>query len=122
MRSILLVDDDPIIHLLLKAALKDEEYELVFALTAEEATQKLLERKVHFSAIISDWMLPGMLGIDLLKWLKKDTEFKNIPVIMLTSIDSKDHIKRGLVEGAYYYLTKPFNREILKSIVNAAIT
>ncbi len=65
--------------------------------------------------------MPEMDGITLLKKIKSENRFHNLPVIMQTSADEKKEILEGLEAGAYYYLTKPYDKEVIMPVVNAAI-
>ncbi len=121
-QRILVVDDDPMFHKLLGFALKSEDYSLMFTSNAEEA-KELLERNSSkdILAIILDWELPGMNGLELLGWIKQQEDHRDIPVIMLTGRNSPDEIKSGINAGAFYYVTKPFQKDFLTSVLSAAI-
>lgn len=119
---ILVVDDDPMVHKLLEYTLKsEEEFTSDKCLSAEEAQEYLADHK-EVLAIILDWEMPGMNGLELLAWLKQQERYKDIPVIMLTGRDKKEEIKMGIDAGAYYYVTKPFNKEFLLSVLRAAVS
>lgn len=120
--KLLVVDDDPMIHKMLGFAFKNESVDLVSKLNGEDAKQTIIRDSHDIQAIILDWEMPGgMNGLDLLKWLKKQEQHKDIPVIMLTSHSDKNDIQKGIDAGAYYYITKPYNKELLKSFVSRAI-
>jgi DNA-binding response OmpR family regulator len=120
-QRILVVDDDPMFHKLLGYALKSEDYLLSFASNAEGAKEELGNNHKDILAIILDWEMPGMSGVDLLKWMKREEDYKDIPVIMLTGRSSPDEIKSGINAGAFYYVTKPFQKDFLNSVLSAAI-
>jgi DNA-binding response OmpR family regulator len=65
--------------------------------------------------------MPNMTGIDLLRWLKDQREYERTPVIMQTAKEDPENVREGIEAGAYYYLIKPFNRDVLLSIVQAAV-
>jgi len=65
--------------------------------------------------------MPKMNGLDLLMRMKVEEPFKHIPVIMQTVLDREEEIAEGIEAGAYYYLTKPFDKKMLQVIVKAAI-
>lgn len=119
---ILAVDDDPMIHKMLEFSLRNTDYVLETVNDAEGALNWLTKNGKEVGAIILDWQLPGMSGMDLLKWMKDHERYHRIPVIMLTSNDKKEDIRKGIDAGAYYYLVKPFNKELLLSILKAAVT
>lgn len=119
--NLLAVDDDPIIHKMLEFAFRDEGFALVSKLNGEDAKAWVEKNHSDLSALILDWEMPGITGLELLKQLKKDERFADIPVVMLTSHSEKSEIQLGIDSGAYYYITKPFNKEFLKSIVRRAV-
>jgi len=119
--TLLIVDDDPMIHRMLGFAFRDIGYTLVSRLNAEEARQFMEENHHEVNAMVLDWEMPGISGLELLRQLKKDDRFKEIPVVMLTSHAEISEIRQGIEAGAYYYITKPFNKEFLKSIVRRAV-
>jgi len=122
--TVLVVEDDPksmkVIDLYLS-----ERYEVIKTRNAEEALEKLKQVEISgtdaIAVIVLDWMMPGISGIELLKILKSNYRFKNIPVIMQTAkTDSRD-IADGLKKGAFQYLTKPYDGEVLMAMVGSAI-
>jgi anti-sigma regulatory factor (Ser/Thr protein kinase) len=66
-------------------------------------------------------MMPEMDGWEVLKRLKKDGQYRDIPVIVQTALESPEDFERGLSLGAYYYITKPINRSILLPLVKSAL-
>jgi len=121
-RLILAIDDDPMVHKLLEFSLKDSNYPLQCLPDAEAGQKFLSTGGPEVLAIILDWEMPGMSGLDFLEWLKSQEQYRTIPVIMLTGRNRKDEIKAGIDAGAYYYVTKPFNKDFLRSILQAAIS
>ncbi|MEX0813417.1 MAG: response regulator [Chitinophagales bacterium] len=121
MNKMLVIDDDPMIHKMLDFSLKDQKVTIEHCNNAIEAQEFLTKNGQELSAMVLDWEMPGMTGIEFLEWIKSEKRYKDIPVIMLTSNDRKADVKRGIDAGAYYYLIKPFNKDLLISIVNAAI-
>lgn len=118
---ILLVDDEPFNLEILSEYLDDPAYQLILAENGMQAWQILQTDTQSFDLMILDRMMPGMNGIELLGKIKSDTRFTALPVIMQTADASKEQITEGLQRGAYYYLVKPYEREALLSIVNAAL-
>ena len=119
--SILIVDDEPINLEIICAHLEDDDYDLVTAATGEEAWS-LLEADPHrYEAIILDRMMPGMDGITVLSRMKQHEATEQIPVIMQTAKAETQEVLEGLKAGAYYYLTKPYDGDVLKTIVRSAV-
>jgi DNA-binding response OmpR family regulator len=119
--SILVVDDDVRNLDIINEVLKRERFHITTARSGQDALE-ILSREDHgIATILLDWMMPGISGIELLKDLKQNPRLHNIPVIMQTARASETDIIQGLEAGAYYYLTKPFNLDVLVSIVKAAL-
>ncbi|WHH58791.1 response regulator transcription factor [Petroclostridium sp. X23] len=104
-KSILLVDDDPSIHKLLKAALEKNLYTAISCNSGEEALEAL--DRYPISAIILDVILPGMDGLETLKRIRNHPLHHHIPIIMLTCKNSEIETVVGLEMGADDYLGKP---------------
>jgi phosphoserine phosphatase RsbU/P len=121
MDSVLIVDDDPGALLLIKTILSNGDYQLVAASDGEEARRLLEQEPDQFLAVILDWDMPKMSGIELLTWIKDQPALEDIPVVMQTAMDSTEQIRQGIDAGAFYYLTKPFDRALLHSVVKAAL-
>jgi DNA-binding response OmpR family regulator len=119
--TILIVDDDPTTLLLITAILGKEQYRLLTANDGAEAQSLIQQQGKSITAILLDWEMPKMSGIELLRWLKDQPEFEHTPVIMQTARDSAENIREGINAGAYYYLTKPVDKGVLVSIVRAAV-
>ncbi|MEO8039519.1 MAG: response regulator [Betaproteobacteria bacterium] len=121
-RKLLVVDDEPFNLEIIAEHLGGEGYDLVNAADGEEAWAILTEASSdEFEALVLDRMMPRMDGMELLKRIKQETRFRQIPVIMQTAAASKEQVVEGIRNGAYYYLTKPFDGEILAAVVRAAV-
>jgi DNA-binding response OmpR family regulator len=119
--SVLIADDDRSIQLTISTVLREAGYSPVIVSDGEEARARIEAGEERFSAVLLDWEMPKLTGIDLLLWLKKQTEYRDLPVVMQTSRDSVENIREGIDAGAFYYLTKPLNPQVLLSIVEAAV-
>lgn len=122
MDTILLVDDDPQMLMLTETFLSDEGYRVLKASDGAEAQELLSTTKEEIATIILDWSMPRMNGIELLQWMKTQSAFEQIPVVMLTAMASSDHIRQGIEAGAFYYLVKPADPKLIRSIVAAAVS
>ncbi|MDD2941647.1 MAG: response regulator [bacterium] len=114
-KTILSVDDDPMIRNLVRVILEAEGYEVVSATDGTEAV-KLLEVESAadlYNCVVLDIQMPGMNGFDVLTRMKLHAHSQNIPVIMLTCQSSTEDFMSGYQYGADYYITKPFTREQL---------
>lgn len=105
--SILIVDDDPLVHKLFDGVLDDSRYALHHAMDGEEALSMLRAGGVKPDIIILDMIMPKLNGLDMLKELKSDEALANIPVIILTSKDlSSSEIELLKQYNAPQYYTK----------------
>jgi CheY-like chemotaxis protein len=112
LKNILVVDDDPDVIDIISLSLKDRDFIITGASNGVEALEKL---KICIpNIIIADINMPRMDGFELIKNLKKEPKYANIPIIVLTGTHiSKDDESRGITLGATKYLTKPFTIDAL---------
>lgn len=117
--SVLVVEDEEAIRDMLSLVLEQSGFDVIPAPDAESA-QKLLEDKLP-DIIILDWMLPGINGVEWARRLKKDTIFREIPIILLTARGEEEDKIRGLEIGADDYVTKPFSPKELTARMRAVL-
>jgi DNA-binding NtrC family response regulator len=117
-RKILIVDDDVSVRKMLAIVLKDENRELLQADDAMTALKCLSNESIDL--LISDIKMPDITGIALLKKIKSVNP--NLPVIMITAYASTDEAVEAMKQGAFDYVTKPFNIDELKLVVERALT
>jgi len=120
--SILVVDDDRAMQALLVQMLQLQGFDCLTADDGGDAQKVLQSSPEALSTVVLDWVMPRMSGIELLRWMKKQPHIEHIPVVMLTALTDPSRVKEGIEAGAFYYLTKPFQRELLHSIVHAAVS
>lgn len=114
--TILIVDDEPTVCELLYHWLTSEGYECVTASSAEMALKLLRDHKFHL--VLSDIMMPGMSGVDLLGLVKSG--YPDVAVIMATAVDDRETAITTLQLGAFGFVIKPFDKnEILINVANA---
>ncbi len=119
--TILVVEDDLMTLETIIENLTDRGFDIISAENGIEALKILESTTKQIKVIILDWMMPEMNGIELLGLLKEDEAYRRIPVIMQTAKTHSEHIIKGIDQGAYQYLTKPFDDEVLYSMVRSAI-
>ncbi|MBA2485755.1 MAG: response regulator, partial [Nitrospira sp.] len=115
--AILIVDDDPDITLVLHDLLEHAGYRVQVAGTGAEALTKFKEEA--FAVVLLDLMLPDMDGLSVLTLLKELDPV--LPVIMLTAFVEVAKKYGSLTEGAFGYLTKPYDAEELKALIRRAV-
>lgn len=116
-KSILIVDDQPGIRLLLEELLQRENYIMSTAKNGMEALQQ-----VGFGepdCVLLDMKMPGMNGIEVLKEMKK--LYPKMPVIMMTAYDEIEYTNEALQIGASHFFIKPFDIREVRDIVNALL-
>lgn len=119
---LLLIDDTPISLELLMEAFRETDFTYETAEDGQEALDPIKSNSPeHFSAIITDWMMPRFSGLELLQALKLDPERRSIPVIFQTAKIDPLSIQQSVDLGAYYYLTKPLDIDLLISVVSSAV-
>jgi CheY-like chemotaxis protein len=115
--KVLIVDDDPLIHQLLRGELENEGFEVLLASDGIEALQ--LARTHRPSAVILDLHLPRLDGWGVLAELKSDPSLASVPVVLLSV---EEHRARGFSLGAVEYLVKPVEPQRLVSVVGRLTT
>ncbi len=118
---ILVVDDDRTILAVIESLLKKNGYEVITAINGTMAEQAITENHKKIDAILLDRMMPDMDGIDVVKWMNSNKKISTPPIIMLTVLDRPEQVKEGIDEGVFYYLTKPIQEPVLKSVVSSAV-
>ena len=118
---VLVVDDEQLNLFLIEEYLDEEDIELEMHSNPLDAWASLTAAGSNFSLVILDRIMPELDGMELLRRMKQESRFADIPVIMQTAASSPDQVREGLEAGAYYYLTKPYEPEALISIVRAAL-
>jgi DNA-binding response OmpR family regulator len=119
--TIVIVDDEPINLDIICAHLEHDDYQLVKANNGEEAWDILQSNPAEFDVIILDRMMPVMDGMQVPGNIKENDLMEQIPVIMQTAKSDNQDIVDGLKAGAYHYLTKPYDGDLLKTIVRSAV-
>ncbi|MFC3150970.1 response regulator [Litoribrevibacter euphylliae] len=111
---ILVVDDCSTMRWTLINILQDAGYTNVHESVDGHAALELLRTR-DIDLVISDWKMPNMNGLDLLKQIRSTQKLANIPVLMLTSESSKEQIIDAIKSGANGYLFKPFQANAILS-------
>jgi len=112
---ILCVDDEPANLRLLERLLGSDGYEVIKAGDGGEALHIVATKEIGL--VIMDVMMPGIDGYEACRRIKSDERYRQIPVIMITALDSKGDRIRGIEKGADEFLVKPFDRvEVLTRV------
>ena len=111
--KILIVDDFSTMRRIIKNLLRD----LGFTNTSEAddgQTALPMLQNGNFDFLVTDWNMPGMTGIDLLKAVRADAKLKDMPVLMVTAEAKRDQIVEAAQAGVNGYVVKPFTAAVLK--------
>jgi len=118
-QKILIVEDEQAIREMTAFHLSRAGYEVLEAQDCREARALLADNRPDLALI--DWMLPDMSGLELTRTLKRDKEFEDLAIIMLTArADERDKVS-GLEGGADDYITKPFSPRELVARIKAVL-
>ena len=111
--KVLVVDDMSTMRRIVKNVLKQIGFsDMVEAKNGQDALNKLKANDIGL--IVSDWNMPVMQGIELLREVRADVELKHIPFLMVTAEAQKENIIEAVQPGVSNYVVKPFTPEALK--------
>lgn len=115
--KILTVDDFSTMRRILKTLLKQSGFTNI--IEADDGTTALeVLRKEPVDFIISDWNMPKMTGIELLKTVRADEKLKHMPFLMITAEAEKSNIVAAVQAGVSNYIVKPFTADVLKEKID----
>lgn len=115
-QALLVVDDDPDILRIVKFFLAKQNYQVFAAQDGLEALS-ILEQHPEIELILSDVMMPKMNGLDLLKHIRNDPQYTDLPIILISAEGETSQKVAGLNLGADDFITKPFNFDELMARV-----
>ncbi|HEY4619299.1 MAG TPA: chemotaxis response regulator CheY [Nitrospirota bacterium] len=111
--KVLVVDDFSTMRRIVKNILKQIGYSDIEE--AEDGNSALARlRQGGFGLVVSDWNMPNMTGLDLLKAIRADNALNNMPVLMVTAEAKKENVMDAIKAGVNNYVVKPFTADILK--------
>ncbi len=115
--KILIVDDFSTMRRIIKNLLHDLGYDNSHE--ADDGTSALpLLKAGSFDFLITDWNMPGMQGIDLLRAVRADPKLKTLPVLLVTAEARRDQIVMAAEAGVNGYIVKPFTAQTLKDKID----
>jgi CheY-like chemotaxis protein len=120
MTLIVVMDDDASTRVLVSAVLRKEGYDV---LAANDGAQGLALIRVHKpDLVVSDVQMPHLDGFGVLEAVRANEEISMIPIILLTSLQDRAHMRQGMATGADDYLTKPFAPQELRDAVSSQLS
>jgi two-component system chemotaxis response regulator CheY len=115
---ILIVDDFSTMRQIVKKSLKQLGFDnITEAVDGADALNKLQSEEFKF--VISDWNMPNMMGIELLRAIRGDDKLKSLPFLMVTAEAQKDNIIEAAKAGVSQYIIKPFTVDSLEQKIDA---
>ena len=120
MAAILLVEDDPMTQILIKNLLTSEGHSVYVAPNGEHALQAL-KCNNDFEILVTDVMMPGMDGRELIKKINEDDNIKEMPIIIVSGIIKSSEVWGLLNSGATYFIPKPVKKDVLHDYISLCI-
>lgn len=118
---ILIADDDRTMLAIIETILTQNNYEIITAINGKTAQEAILANHAKLDAILLDRVMPDTDGIEIVKWLNSSKNISKPPIIMFTVLDKPEQVQEGIDEGVFYYLTKPIQENVLKSVLSSAV-
>lgn len=122
--KILIIDDMPTMRELVRSTLKGMGYKnIVEAADGDEGLQVLMQNMataLQIELVISDWNMPKMKGMELLKHVRATADWVNLPFVLLTSEAERDQVTEAVLAGVSQYIVKPFSAKIFEDKLKAA--
>lgn len=116
--NILIVDDFPTMRKIVKSVLKQLGYQNVSEAEDGQIALNVLKSNPKIEFVVSDWNMPNMTGIELLKSVRADPKLKHLPFLMVTAEADKDNIVEAVKSGVSNYIVKPFNAATMKEKID----
>ena len=119
MKTILAVDDSGSLRQMLSFSLKAAGYGVIEAVDGQDGLDKAKQQQVDM--VLTDQNMPGMDGLSLIKALRAMKNYRNVPILMLTTESGDDMKAMGRAAGANGWLVKPFDPARLTEVVKKLI-
>jgi DNA-binding response OmpR family regulator len=116
---VLVVEDEMEIQQLISLHLRRQGLEVDAFDNAESARDKMADSKPDL--VVLDWMLPGMSGLEVTRWMRGQERLTDVPILFVTAKAEPENIAEGLDAGADDYVPKPFDTTVLMARVNALL-
>ncbi len=119
--TILIVDDEKDINLLIEKVLKLEGFQTVSCTNGKDALDILEKKSDEIVLVLLDLLMPGISGFEILKRVKSSNTLNHIRVVIFTAKYIQDDIQQGMLEGADGIILKPFSCEKLVNVIRDII-
>lgn len=115
--KILIVDDFSTMRRIIKNLLRDLGFQNTHEADDGQTALPMLQHG-NFEFLVTDWNMPGMQGIDLLKAVRADAKLSSLPVLMVTAESKREQIVEAAQAGVNGYIVKPFTAQTLSEKIN----
>jgi two-component system phosphate regulon response regulator PhoB len=116
---ILIIEDDPDTAWFVEVNLKHNGFDVAIELDGDAGLARI--KRDDFDLVICNFVMPGLLGDEVVQRLRVDTRTRNLPVVMLSGQAGATHVARAMEAGADDYVTKPFDPPMFVARVRAAL-
>lgn len=113
--KILVVDDSSTMRRIIKNTLQKLGYSDILEAENGAEAWKLMEQNSDISVLITDWNMPEMNGLELVKKVRAEEKYVDMPIIMVTTEGGKTEVITALKAGVNNYIVKPFDTKTLKT-------
>jgi two-component system chemotaxis response regulator CheY len=119
--KILAVDDSATMRRIIKNQLKQAGFDQVDEAENGKEALTLLTQGGGYDLLITDWNMPEMCGLDLVKEVRRLDTFKALPILMVTTVAGKEDIVTALKAGVNNYVVKPFDAATLRTKISQVV-
>jgi CheY-like chemotaxis protein/anti-sigma regulatory factor (Ser/Thr protein kinase) len=117
----MVVEDDRAGRELLETLLTEEGHRIETAVDGEAAWARLQAGDPRIDVVLVDWVMPRLNGLELLERMKETDGFEMIPVVFQSARSDRESMRTAIAAGAFYYVSKPVDPQLLKTVVAAAV-
>ena len=110
--KVLVVDDFATMRRIVKNILRELDFREIYEAENGAAAVKILESQ-DVDLIVSDWNMPKMTGLELLKWVRSNEKTKDLPFLMVTAEAQKENVVEAVKAKVSNYIVKPFTAAVL---------
>ena len=118
-KKILFIDDEEITSTVGKLIIEDLGHKVTVVQSGQEGLNLL--KKYQFDFLFLDWLMPGICGLDILKEIRKDKKLEKLLIVIQTGITNKEELEDAYKMGVIAAISKPYNKDILKKILEENI-
>lgn len=119
--KLLVVDDSSTMRRIIKNTLARLNYKDIVEGEHGAEAWEYLDKNADIDMLITDWNMPEMNGLELVKKVRADERFQDMPIIMVTTEGGKTEVITALKAGVNNYIVKPFTPQVLKEKLGAVI-